>query len=177
MSYSGHPSTLHQSPIICCGVFLLSGSSSSPATCIHFVASPGMVAGLFLFLNVPNRFGVLEDLLLHQWWGPKAFSLQEAIPTRQPLRGADLTFAVAISFAAGDKRTSWIQLEDSFHQRETKGDDYAQFLGCRWNWAERGCFRERGEFVFTADPGGCVPVVRACTHRAGGRERLKKWKG
>lgn len=33
-----------------------------------------------------------------------------------------------------------------------------------------GCFKETGEFIFSADPEGC-------THGAGGRERLKEMVG
>ena len=41
----------------------------------------------------------------------------------------------------------------------------------------RGCFKETGEFIFSADPEGCMQAVHACRPRAGSRERLKEMVG
>lgn len=47
------------------GLFSCQAAPVHPATCIHFLTSPGMVAILILFVKVQKRLGVPEGFLLY----------------------------------------------------------------------------------------------------------------
>lgn len=47
------------------GLFSCQAAPVHPATCIHFLASPGMVTILILFVKVQQRLGVPEGFWLY----------------------------------------------------------------------------------------------------------------